>query len=133
MLACPSQSWTKRKSAPASSRWVAMECLRQWKCRLEGGRPAASPYFFISQSSVRRAIGSPRLLGNSTGEGGCSPSRSQARIALASSGCDGCVPERLPLSRCTVSRSVRRSRVVRAQQAHLAGAQPVAVGEKEQG
>src|SRR4051794_30492659 len=37
MLLWPSQSWTKRRSAPASSRWVAIECFRQWKWRFALG------------------------------------------------------------------------------------------------
>ena len=85
-----------------------MLCFRQWKCRLAEGRSAASPYFFISQSSVRRAIGSPRRLGNRTGDGASRP-RSRALSALASSACSGCTPEWLPLRRWTMIRKVFRS------------------------
>jgi hypothetical protein len=33
----------KRKSPPASSKWVVMLCLRTWKCRFAGRRLAAAP------------------------------------------------------------------------------------------
>ena len=48
MRACPSESWTKRKSAPASNKCVAIECLRQCGCHKFSGNPASFPYFCIS-------------------------------------------------------------------------------------
>lgn len=47
----------------------AREAAAGGQYRLEAGRSDVPPSFFMSQSSVCCAIGSPRLLGNSTGEG----------------------------------------------------------------
>jgi hypothetical protein len=41
MLLCPSQSYTKRRSAPASGRCVAIVCLSTWKWRFCCGSLAA--------------------------------------------------------------------------------------------
>jgi hypothetical protein len=100
---------------------------------LAGSSSAAYPYFFISQSSVRRAIGSPRLLGNSTGEGGCSRSRSQARSALASSGWQRMGPGMAAFEPMHHQPQRAQVEIVCTQQAHLAGAQAVAVGKQEHG
>src|SRR6266446_10845075 len=47
MLACPNQSFTNARSAPASSKCVAIECFKQWNFRFSTGRPVASPYCCI--------------------------------------------------------------------------------------
>src|SRR5262249_28352708 len=92
MLACPSQSFTNARSAPASSKWVAIECFKQWNFRFSLGSPASSPYVCMRWCSISRLIGTLRLDRNKYGDSS-SRVRTYDRTAFKTSGCMGYTPE----------------------------------------
>ena len=52
-LLCPNSSWTILKSAPPSSKWVAKQCLKVWKCA-----PLLTPdkIIYLENIDYKRAI-----------------------------------------------------------------------------
>src|SRR5690242_12018521 len=85
----------------------------------------------MSQSSPRREMGWLRTLVNRIGESG-SRALMWALMILASSGCSGCSPGRLPLTRWIMTRSFFKSKSVTCSRPTSEAAQAVAVGEQKQ-
>ena len=130
--AWPIQSCTKRRSAPASSRWVAIECLSAWKWPLalrNGGLLAVVLHQFIQSAAADRGV----VAGQKQGGRGAVP--------LFEIGFDGF--EFVRLQRVQARQGVLQAvnpeavlcevKVGGAQHPYLRSFEAVAVGQQEEG